>query len=359
MFPFNYKHYVGSLRTKAGEYRALRELIAGDRDNLTPLWEVQPVPEADDGKDPKTIDDHLETVVEQIVNAWPNATAFIDVELVEGERMASGAHPLEWMCTHAKLQQTVLVPVTGPDRDGASAAAAQSVHANRATGIAIRLPASAIADAPGLRTFVQQFGNVELDLVVDLEYVTDATLAVIGQFLPAVLNALAAIRQWHTFTLLAGSFPELLSEYGRGMIIESRPEWSAWRSLVALQPPALTRKPTYGDYGIAHPIYTELPPYAMAAAAIRYTAENEWYIFRGYQIATTRRVQGYGFAQYNTLADQCRKTIPPYRGRAYSAGDRYIDDCGNGGSPGNNTTWRFVGTNQHIVFASRSALAVP
>ncbi|MDP9025296.1 MAG: beta family protein [Candidatus Eremiobacteraeota bacterium] len=359
MLSFGYHHYIPALRTKQGEFKAIRELEAADRELLTPLWDVQEMAEPIDDE-PTFIDDHLKKIPKQLAFAWPNKPAFIDLEAIPPDlRMRDGAHPLDWLLGESTDKGAVLVPVTGLDRDAEYDAAALRHHARYGTGIAIRVTAERITNGPEIAALVAELGLPpnDLDLIVDLELADSTTLGVIGAFLPLALNALSAIRNWRTFTLLGGSFPERIT--GTGIIRHDRPEFTLWSSLVTLGPPALARKPSYGDYAVQNPVSSQPPRFAMASAAIRYTDYQEWYIFRGQSINGRGAVAGLGFAQYRQLADHCRNAVPPYRGSAYSAGDTYIEDCANGGPTGNNTTWRFVGTNQHVVFSARSVAAIP
>jgi Beta protein len=389
VFPFNYRHYVSSLRAKQGEFLALRNLTTAQRENVTPLWEIQPIPgleprdEADletdteegaeEGVDDDqgapaaphgliTVDEYLKRMPVYLGRAWRDGDAFVDVALIHpAVRMADGSHPLEWLCNAAAAEKTKLIPVTGLDRTPEHNAAAVTVHNAQKSGIAIRLAIERVSDAAELTALIGQLGlpPEELDLIVDLRVVTPATSGLIALVLPLVLSQLCTGRVWRTFTLLGGSFPEALAPFGRGIIMQPRPEWALWYNLVAGTAERPARLPAFGDYAVQYPLHVTLPDFAAAAAAIRYTGATQWYIFRGRPIVSRGNVVGYGYGQYKALAELCVATAPPYRGPAYSAGDKYIDECANGGPTGNNTTWRSVGTNQHVAFAGASAAAVP
>lgn len=368
-FPFDHKHYVCALRAKQGEFKAIQSLTANQREHLTPLWEVQPLDEEIDlAVTPNELDKVLKKIAKNIENAWKGNKAFIETELIDDGviKTSTGMHPLEFLANELRAVGASPIPVTGPQYSAACHTAAEHVHAAHSSGVCIRLTTLIAADAPAVRLFISRFLEIpemQLDLIVDLEHVTTETLALVSPFLPATINALAAIHQWRTITLMMGSFPEELGSSGRGHLVFSRPEWLAWRDLLSIATPTpLQRKPAYGDYAIQYPHFAPLPEFAIASANIRYTGESDWHIFRGYAVASIGRVVGHGYGQYHDLADLCRKTIPPYRGSAYSAGDKYIDDCANPHptvKSGNNSTWRFVGTNQHLVYATNLALSVP
>ncbi len=122
-----------------------------------------------------------------------------------------------------------------------------------------------------------------------------------------------------------------------------RAEWFLWEALTN-HPEAIPRLPTFGDYAVQHPLLPDFDPRMMKfSAAIRYATPTGWLIVKG------RNVQDHGAEQYRGL---CRTLMgrAEYRGRGFSWGDDYIHRCANGEvGPGNQMTWRRVGTTHHIA----------
>jgi hypothetical protein len=359
-FPFDHHHYVAALRAKRGEYQAVTHLSAPQREHFIPLWELQsPDEDVEPGTERVALETHLQTHARNMYRAWGVDGCFVDAELLDdGRASTTGQHALEFFCRRLAELGGAPIPVASPSYSPASQSAAEAVNQQYGTGICIRVTTPDAANAAVVRTFAEtlvQNGVLMLDLVVDLEHVTEDVLRLVTPFLPQTLQNLVAIRQWRTLTLMLGSFPQELAPLGRGHILYPRPDWPAWRAVIT-RIGALDRKPAYGDYAVQYPHFVALPQFVAASANIRYTGESEWHIFRGLPVADMGNVRGHGFDQYRQLADQCRQAVPPYRGPAYSHGDQYIDDCANGTvGTGNNTTWREVGTNQHIVFATELA----
>ncbi len=65
------------------------------------------------------------------------------------------------------------------------------------------------------------------------------------------------------------------------------------------------------------------PRLMVASASIRYTAENEWLIFRGRSL---REIRYGGYGQFRTLSTQVVNHAA-YRGPRFSWGDEYLFRC--------------------------------
>lgn len=153
---------------------------------------------------------------------------------------------------------------------------------------------------------------------------------------------------------MGSGFPEDFANAPRGAFVLPRPEWDLWNLLVA--PGALGTRPRFGDYAIQHPIYRYVPWFYTPSATIRYTGPTNFHIFRALSV---RNPRAGGYGQFRALASMV-VADPVYRGPAYSAGDEYIDHCAKGSvGTGNLTTWRYVGTNQHVTFVAQQVPTIP
>lgn len=354
---FDHRHYVPSLRCKQGEFQALRELSPTIRASITPLFEVQPLPDDYDANDAQqTANVPLATLPKRISDAAMGTACMIDAGQIDPTaRMASGEHPLLWVCNETASKKTNLIPVTSPDRDPDYNAACIAVHGAHGHGVALRLGPEDIGDVQIVRALMQTLGlsPADLDIVVDLGFLAQNSVALSVAFLPRALNDIAAVGAWRSMTVLGGSFPENLTGFAQGITPIEQREWNLWQQV--LQRQGLNRKPAFGDYTIQHPIPTELPPFPRTSAGIRYTTAGEWLVFRGRGLHTPGAG---GFNQYRTLSRACISDAR-YHGAGYCAGDNFISDCAAGrGGTGNPTTWRFVGANQHMTFVANAVAAI-
>jgi hypothetical protein len=196
-----------------------------------------------------------------------------------------------------------------------------------------------------------------IDLIVDLGAVPTNQFDFFTQGVQVALARIPNLQAWRSFTVAGAGFPENLAGITAATITNlPRPEWLLWTRLTN-GVGSLARNPTFGDYGISHPVLPDLDPRMMApSASIRYTAENHWVIVKG---RGTRTAGAGGFTQFRGL---CRSLIQhqDYRGRAFSWGDMFIDECAaNRGGTGNLTTWRQVGTNHHIKLVLHQIASLP
>jgi hypothetical protein len=183
----------------------------------------------------------------------------------------------------------------------------------------------------------------ELDIVVDMGAPNFEPLDEFAQLVSGLLGASPLLEQARSLVLAGTSFPDSLAAFDKALHVVPRREWQLYKKVLELKP-SNRRIPTFGDYAIAHPVLVAGDMRLLKPSAnVRYTTRNAWALVKG------RNVRDHGFAQYR---DQCKKLIDSghFAGAGYSAGDRYIEDCAkHGGSTGNMSTWRWVGTNHHLT----------
>ena len=358
MHTFDRQHYVGSLRTKQGEFDSISELTADVRVRFTPLWELQPSDATEEGEDPtKALDEVVDELPRKISEASNGLEGFLDCGLVEpGRRHSSGEHPVKWLCEQLKERGTLLTPVVTLQSDEDYVNAASHVHRTIDSDVAIRVVISELAQPSDTAALVNslglEYGN--LHLIVDCEHLAQSVANLLPTLLPPLIAPILALGRWKTFTLLSGSIPEDYAGFSPGISLIPRLEWPLWIAVGAAG--ALAQRPSFGDYGIAHPIYRYMPWWMRGAAKIRYTGLNDYYLFRG-QSLKVPRYGGYG--QFRQLAAQVIAE-PVYRGAAYSAGDKYIDDSANNRvGTGNLQKWVTVGTTQHATYVARMVTTIP
>lgn len=334
---FGSTHYVPCLKLKAGEVAALAGLSPRTLAGLTPLIELPSVEWDFEEEAPRrTVPAHLERCARFLAEAWPfrDRPVFVDVlRYVEGEvgRFLDAASGL--------LAVVPVVELPAAPQDLAAARAGSY-------GVCLRVPLGEVQGEDMGALFGSALDELRLapgkvDLVLDMGYLDETKAHAYSIALPWVLGALPHLKAWRTLTLLGTSFPADLREVSKLGEIPRR-EWALWRALTKVP-----RRPTFGDYAIAHPDLLDGNPRSLRSrAAIRYTHDESWVIYRGGRLAGP---DAGGFEQFHGLARHLVEDHR-YRGPDFSEGDRFILACAERrDGPGNLTTWRRVGNSHHLT----------
>lgn len=344
------KDYVPVLKWRQGEYQALMRLHARSKVRVVPLIEVTP-PEWDfeHHKFKKTIDAQLTPFASRLEKKWGSRPAFVDTSLLAPTaRMIGGIHPLTFLLDEVRARGGVVTPVTGLGRDLAHYNSLAAGMALDGRGVAIRVSLDDIADpgfAAALTGLADSLGSAlaHVDLIVDLAAKNFEPLADLIDLVTTLLQAEPVFSTTRSLVLIGTSFPASMGEVKLASQILPRQEWKLYKGVVAALPPTF-RPLSFGDYAIAS---ADIPGGDMRllkpSATIRYTIDNGWLITKG------NNVRDNGFDQYR---GHCGTVIGSghMAPSGYSAGSDYIRDChAKTKSTGNLTTWRWVGTNQHIT----------
>jgi len=366
---FGPRHYVPILKGKRGEYTALEKIQTVDEDLFTPLIEIpfisQHASEANQNVK-KHLDKHAGTAKKPgyIPKAWgTRRRLMLDLGLMDpAARAPGGIHPVEYLGNQLAGLGVLAVPVFGFERNQDFWNAVKSRVQADNLGVCFRLSASAGSIPPPPKaefdralTFLG-LKPADCDIVLDFEAILPKNAGSIALAAIGAINTLPYVQNWRTLTVAATAFPENMTAAkisANSKATRSREEWTMWKTLLASSP---TREPAFGDYAIAHPDIPDIDPklmFSMMSANIRYTTDDEWLIVRGTQ------VQKAGNRQYRTLA-QNLVADHHFKGRAFSWGDQYVDDCARGNaSPGSAEKWRSVGTNHHVTLVSRQVANHP
>lgn len=347
---FDHKHYVPVLKGKRAEFPSLGNLKSTS--GVTPL--IEAVPTAAPTEIPRRMSAHWPKGSEYLVDF-----VFLDDPDEEGE--ADDTHPLRACLSDAVERGQVAVPVTGLSRSPLYQSAVSQTAKEQKNGIAIRLTSDDFEDdADELEDALTALlgycdGSPDRsDLLIDLGSVADSSAGAVAQRHRSNIDLLPWLDEWRTLTVVAGAFPLGMAALARDEWNERlRHDWRGWRSLVTgKRPPA--RLPTYGDYAIAHP---NLPPSGRATilAQLRYTLDNQWLIWKGWNVFTHED----GYEQFRAIcADLAQRE--EFLGADFSAGDQEIaEKATNAGSPGNAETWRRIGTNHHLEMVLGQIASLP
>lgn len=337
--------YLPILKWKMGERGAVAELGQRCRAAITPMAEIDSIPwDWENDVPSKSLDDHLQKLPLQTAQAWGTTDpVFIDGHAVDG-CVASGAHSLTWLFDELRSHGVMAIPVIRGDSSPEYVAAARGVVASGRRGACLRIGEAIVfgSDPPAsIARLTATLGSAasDVDLVIDLRGIEEDQVLRTAAALRMTWPVLSSTGPWRSMTLAAGAFPESLAGVPHGRTYIPRADWDLWQQLSNLDP-----RPTFGDYGVCSPDMMEVDPRMMqVSAGIRYTTAADWMIIRGRSVR--RHAQGWGQTR-----ELCEMLIASgdYAGRAFSSGDAFIHDCANGGSSGNATTWRRVGTNHHL-----------
>jgi hypothetical protein len=192
----------------------------------------------------------------------------------------------------------------------------------------------------------------DLDLIVDLGAIA-GDFAVVGgaRLVMWLLRGLDHFSTLRSVTVAAGAFPVDLSAVMPGTLGEHPRDDAAVYNRLQSRP--MKRTINFGDYAIAHPLLATGPAFS-PPPQVRYTVSDRWLSLK------SRRNDPRGHAQIYDLYAQIA-AHPDFAGRNLGWADARIADGRDGGSTGNATTWRTVGTVHHAdyVVARLTSLGEP
>lgn len=243
-----------SIRWRQGEYGALEELRSDQRELITPLVDIPPIPwDFVDEQPSRTLDQHLSKVPSQMARAWGSSgPIFLDLGLVGYTlRMADGRHPVDDLFERLSLLGIEAIPVTATDRDAEYQNAVRSVITRDGRGVCIRVSVDDLADPASMggigeiaRNLTDELGQV--DLVIDFGAIEPAQIALLQTIVTSTVRNLPNLETYRTLTLLSGAFPVNLTGVPQGLTLLPRADWALWlsiRSRVFPRKPALATIP--------------------------------------------------------------------------------------------------------------------
>jgi hypothetical protein len=303
------------LKGRAGEFAALKETTTVAKEGMTPLIEIPPVPWDFVSDAPaKSAADHVAKFATNLASSWGMTTpVLLDGTLLAPDDLVKGLHPLAEVVREARDMSVAVVPVWSPGSPSPYTAAVRELVSEGDEGLCLRLVGDDLADestADAIATMAVDPSSV--DVVLDLGAVTSDPGS-LRRIIQSTLDDLPHIDGWRTLTVTATSFPVNLAGVGADSVdFMSRLEWQAWLRLFERED-SLTRLPTFGDYGIAHPDVPSIDPRVMQRSAqIRYTTDDDFLIVKG------RSVSLHGSEQQFELAAKL-VAMPEFHGKDFSA----------------------------------------
>ncbi len=342
--------YVPILKAKAGEADAISRLSTDIRRHTTPFFDI-PSPSAYGKRD---LDEQLDCAAANIARAV-DGSGFVYVDTFDialAKRCRDATHPVVRAHHLCRALGLLTIPVTGFDRDDDHLFAVRAVVAAGTSGACIRLDDQDIEEPDDLVDFVlERCFSLDLppsrvDILLDFRSIATHDVAGLKGLTVDAVRALTLAARFRTITVAASNFPRDVTGIprdGHGFI--ERVEYRLWMGLSAVLADATALR--FGDYGIVHPEFVDLPAVPNANAKIRYTTDEHWFVVRGHQLSKPP-----GFGQFPLLANEVL-TSPYFCGDRFSYGDEYIARCAAGAvSTGNLRTWVGVDMCHHVHFAT-------
>lgn len=348
---FGHPHYVPVLRWKQGERLALQAVQPEDREIMTPLVELVP---RDFGPDkngrPRAPADVVERKAEELLACWGKEPLFLDLRLLPSRiRGTNSGSLLERLCELGRNLGLSIVPVTGMGSPNSYQSAVASIARSEKRGACIRLTAKDIRSSAFRSTLSGLLSYLglrysQVDLFIDCQFVKETPIDI-----ESVSTRLPHLTRWRTFTVGCGAFPRDLRGFSVGEHVLPRLDWLSWQTFM-LNSTKLTRRPSYSDFTIQHPVFYGPPRHPRYSASIRYTAEEHWVIMRGESVF---KDDGPGMKQWPANAQMlCERA--EFRGPDFSEGDRYIKEMSlQTEKTGTARTWLQAGINHHLTYQAR------
>jgi len=331
--------YVPILKGKQGEFIALHKLPSEIKNEIIPVIDLVP-------NNTKKIEDHVQSILRYFSKWEKERLIYVDAYMLDDSiLLPDSVHPVKFICDHLISDGYNIVPVLcGVISDELRSVVKNiSIKANR--GIALRIFVKTIeeinTEIDEILTFLQLSPN-KIDLIIDLRSMIEAELQERINFATKIFANLIFLNSWRSITISGGNFPIDLTELTPDQVHPiQRKQWQLWKSIILNNPEI---KPPYSDYVISHPSLSELAGDQInASASIRYTHEDNYYVYRG------RGTRQHGFEQFFDISETLINSNHFY-GIEHCEGDKFINKCATvKDKTGNLTTWRWVCTAHHIT----------
>jgi len=352
---FNAKHYIPILKWKRAEQGALGALTGEQKKHITPLIQfVMPKPKHNEQLKDIVLkfEKQLSQIPEKIIKVWGNTPIFIDASLLF--TIALKGKTLDIVLRGGHELGGVFIPVIHLNDEEEIQRSVWSAVKETQSGLCVRLIRPDFSNTTkrdqDMASILSSssLSKKDIDLLVDIKVTED--LGEYAEYFNLSQN-MSDLSEWRTFIFASGSFPKDLSacKLDEENLIP-RIDWKGWQEQVSSK--KIQRKPTFADYTIQHPIYTETSQFFHPTTSIKYTLENEWLIMKG-----KKKEFGMYLANAALLVTDKR-----FSGENFSEGDQYIAEKAKHcetymknsaiGGTGNTATWISAGINHHLAIVA-------
>jgi hypothetical protein len=347
--PVGYSGYVCVLQNKSGELDALGHASASAWERMTPLLELVGPRNPRDPMNASLIAGWVKRA-SAVVGTRPLYLDILRLEPTASVRTTGGLRPaLGEIYAAARKRDMRFIPVVSVgETTDAHMDLVRAALIGDARGVGLRyrilkvVPPTGLSRRAVLETELERLSvkPEDCDLLIDLEYM-DEDKEIDPADVAAQLDEMDAAGRWRSLVVIGTSMPKMMGAIKEGTVgALPRREWDLWTEILAQQP---SRVPAFGDYAVQNPAPPTDGGSNKGRSNIRYTAERETLVARGFGPAIQQ-----GPEQYRTLCQQL-VARPEFAGRTYSWGDETIADCADEViEPGSRNAWRGAGTSHHF-----------
>jgi hypothetical protein len=344
--------YVPLVKGKENDLVAVGKVFNDVRRLMKPFIEAIPI-----HPDEPSVDKHVFKLCSHIRKHLPLGEIFVDFHGLMPDAMTSdGINATIYGYRLLKAFGRPVTPAYGFDRDDSLWDSLGDVARGFAKGFCFRLSRDDLAEylfddiwAQIIERGVQmRIPHSEIDLLLDLRHIDGDETSELAENLISFLFHNPDVGSYRSIVIAGSSALKTVGSIEKDSVGEVvRQELHLWSALWRDMPDTI--KPTFGDYGVFHPDFSDQSQSSNVNAKIRYTAGDKIIYFRGH--ALHKPVKDYD--QYHDLA---RRVLmdPRYRGRSRSFGDTYVDDCSKRLiKPGSLATWVIADMNHHVCYTAR------
>jgi len=332
--------YVPILKCKAGEFIALDKLPEDLKDEIVPIADLVPI------QNKKSFVEHIQSSIGYI-QTWGNERLlYIDGYMIQDTDLVIGRKKyMEYIFNELRKSKHNVIPVISNISNPEYIKQVNNIAEKDKRGVCLRIFGNReININDEIERMIPRIGLKinQIDLLIDLQSVEILSVNEILNWQKVIFSILIYPSNWRSLVLSGSNFPINLSKLTANQIhLITRKHWLAWNELHNNKD--IDRYPSYSDYGISHPLMSEVEGIPNASASIRYTHEKEYFIYRG------RGTRQHGFEQFFDLSESLINSEEFY-GEEHCAGDKYISVCGTDKEKtGSLKTWRWVGTCHHLT----------
>lgn len=337
MIPQN--KYVPLLKCKAGEFVALNKLPDSLKDEIVPVADLVANPQ-------KKWEDHIKSLISYVRTWNSDRLLYLDGYMIQDiDKLVHKKKYMEFIFDELRKTKHNAIPVVSNISSTEYIKQINSIMEKDKKGVCLRIFCNRQKDIndeiEGILPRINANIN-QIDLLIDLRSLENLRVEEIFEWQRILLTNLSSIKKWRSLVIAGGNFPIDLTELKADQIhIIQRKHWLSWIQLFNNKD--IERYPAYSDYGISHPQMSDVGGIPNASASIRYTHENDYYVYRG------RGTRQYHYEQFFDISEALLNS-DEYYGENHCGGDRFINVCGTEKEKtGSLTTWRWVGTCHHIT----------
>ena len=338
--------YLPILKGKKGEYDALKELSDEEKKLILPLIEIPAIPwDYVNEKYASTLEKQILSSVKSIKKTWNNGgEILIDTFYLEENFDSTGVKTLNNIIKSLYSEEINATPVLNVY---SSDDLLDNLEYKKNICIRISFKEQELFDINLEIARIIQKLKIKFDqvyLLLDMGFIDQEQTHLAKIASTSFYSDIKKINDFKEVFFAATSFPINLSSCKTNSITRIERIEMVIKDHFENSPTKISRIPKFADYCVSNPEIGEIDPRLMTmSAAVRYTVEDAWYIFKA------ASVKKHSFEQFYDLAKEITSSTV-YYGEEFSWGNNLIyEKSKRTGGTGNPTTWRQIATNHHIT----------